>query len=86
MSKDIKPEVYTISAFLLGYLLIDTLSSTEQSQLGNWFMLVGQTLCTNGSYNFNNDWNGHLGEGHKDIRDMLSTVKDSIDRVNNIMK
>lgn len=86
MNNDIKPEVYTISAFLLGYLLIDTLSSTEQSQLGNWFMLVGQTLCTNGSYNFNNDWKGHLGGGHKDIRDMLSTVKDSIDRVNNIMK
>lgn len=86
MSNNIKPEVYTISAFLLGYFLIDTLTSTEQSQLGNWFMLVGQTLCTNGSYNFNNDWKGHLGSGHGDIRSMLNTVRDSIDKVNNIMK
>ena len=49
-------------------------------------MLVGQTLCTNVSYNFNSDWKEHLGGGHKDIRDMLNTIRDSINKVNNIMK
>lgn len=85
MNNQIDPKVYTISAFILGYLLIDTLNSTEQGQLGNWFMLVGQTLCTNGSYNFNNDWNNHLG-GNRSMEDMLNVVRDSIDKTNDIIK
>lgn len=38
----------TLLAFILGYILIDNLSSTEQNALGNWLMLVAQTLCTSG--------------------------------------
>ena len=30
----------TLLAFILGYILIDNLSSTEQNALGNWLMLV----------------------------------------------
>lgn len=46
----------TLTAFLIGYALIDDLSSTEQNALGGFFMLVGQTLSTNSGYHFNNDW------------------------------
>lgn len=86
MSKKEEAKMYTVAAFLLGFILLDNLTSTEQNALGNWLMLVAQTLCTNGSYTFNNDWNDHLSNGHLDIRDMLVKMRDSLDKVNNIMK
>lgn len=49
-------KMITLTAFLIGYLLIDNLNSNEQSALGNFFMLIGQTLCTSGSENFKRDW------------------------------
>lgn len=52
---EVSPKSFTISAMAVGYILISTLTSTEQSALGNWFMLVGQILCTNGSYQFNGE-------------------------------
>ena len=45
-------KLITITAFLIGYVLIDRLNSNEQNALGNFFMLIGQTLCTSGSENF----------------------------------
>ena len=48
-------KLITLTAFLIGYLLIDNLNSNEQSALGNFFMLIGQTLCTSGSENPTND-------------------------------
>lgn len=86
MSKKEEAKMYTVAAFLLGFILLDNLTSTEQNALGNWLMLVAQTLCTNGSYTFNNDWKDHLSNGHLDIRDMLVKMRDSLDKVNNIMK
>lgn len=53
-------KLLTLTAFLLGYALIDNLSSTEQNALGGFFMLVGQTLSTNSGYHFNNDWNKRM--------------------------
>ncbi len=49
-------KLITITAFLIGYVLIDYLNSNEQNALGNFFMLIGQTLCTSGSENFRRDW------------------------------
>lgn len=48
----------TTSAFLIGLALVDNLSPTEQNAVGNYIMLIGQTLCTNGSYTFNDEWKG----------------------------
>ena len=53
-------KLITLTAFLIGYLLIDNLNSNEQSALGNFFMLIGQTLCTSGSENFKRDWSCFL--------------------------
>lgn len=47
--RDISAPVYTTSAFVVGLLLSDDLNPAEQNSLGSWFMLVGQTLCTNSS-------------------------------------
>ncbi len=48
---NVSPEVFSLSAVVVGYLLIDDLSSNEQNALGNWLMLVAQVLCTNATYN-----------------------------------
>ena len=84
--KEEEARLYTIAAFLLGYVLIDNLTSTEQNALGNWLMLVSQPLCTNGSYNFNKEWNDHLSGEHPDIRNMMNIMRDSIDKVGKIIK
>ena len=62
-NEKIDRRVLTTLAFLIGMALIDDLSSTEQSAVGNFIMLIGQTLCTNGSYTFNDDWQGHINRG-----------------------
>lgn len=49
-------KMITLTAFLIGYILIDHLDSNEQNAVGNFFMLIGQTLCTSGGENFKRDW------------------------------
>lgn len=66
----------TTLAFLIGIALIDGLNSTEQSAVGNFIMLIGQTLCTNGSYTFNDDWQGHNGIN----KDTLTKASNIINR------
>lgn len=44
------PKVFSLSAVIVGYLLIDDLTANEQNALGNWLMLVAQVLCTNAFY------------------------------------
>lgn len=86
MSKEEEAKMLTIMAFILGYILIDSLSSTEQNALGNWLMLVAQTLSTNGSYTFNKEWKGHIGSDHIDIKNMFDKFRDSVDRLNEMIK
>lgn len=38
---------YTLSAIIIGYILLNDATPAEQNSLGNWFMLIGQVLCTN---------------------------------------
>lgn len=38
---------FTLSAALIGFLLIPELTAKQQNDFGNWLMLVGQVLCTN---------------------------------------
>ena len=47
---DVSAKTFTISAMVIGYLLIDDTTAEEQNSLGNWLMLVAQVLCTNGFY------------------------------------
>lgn len=86
MSKEEEAKLLTIMAFILGYILIDSLSSTEQNALGNWLMLVSQTLCTNGSYTFNKEWKGHIVGDHIDIKNMFDKFRDSVDKLNDMIK
>ncbi len=47
---NVPPKVFTFSAEVIGYLLIDDTTANEQNALGNWLMLVAQILCTNAFY------------------------------------
>lgn len=50
MLPDMDPKIFSLSAVIVGYLLIDDLTANEQNALGNWLMLVAQVLCTNAFY------------------------------------
>lgn len=47
---NIPPKLFSLSAVIVGYLLIDDTTANEQNALGNWLMLVAQILCTNAFY------------------------------------
>ena len=75
-NQNIEDKALTTLAFVIGLALIDNLSSTEQNAVGNWIMLIAQTLCTNGSYTFNDDWQGHNGIN----KDTLTKASNIINR------
>ena len=78
----------TITAFTIGYVLIDELTATEKNAVGNFFMLIGQTLSTNSSFNFNVDWNNATNGtsvNKIDEKELLNKVKDIFNNsINNI--
>ena len=47
---DIPLKLFSFSAVVVGYLLIDDTTANEQNALGNWLMLAAQVLCTNAFY------------------------------------
>lgn len=47
---NIPPKVFSLSAVIVGYILLDDLTANEQNALGNWLMLTAQVLCTNAFY------------------------------------
>ena len=50
MLPNIPPKLFSLSAVLVGYILIDDTTANEQNALGNWLMLIAQVLCTNAFY------------------------------------
>ena len=44
---NINPKYSTIIAFILGLILIDDFTAAEQNAIGEWLILIGQTLLTN---------------------------------------
>lgn len=45
--ENLNPKLYTLTAIIVGFLLINDYNSYEQNAIGNWFMLVGQLLESN---------------------------------------
>ena len=43
-------KLFSLSAVMVGYLLVSDLTPTEQNTLGNWLMLVGQFVSTSAYY------------------------------------
>ena len=46
---NINPQIYALSAVLVGACLVDDFSVSEQSSIGNWLMLVSQYIITHGA-------------------------------------
>lgn len=80
--------IYSSSAFIIGILLCDDLTPAEQNSLGNWFILVGQALCTNSAQqqllnNRNktaNEYNSHVINDN----DLINSVNNIKKEINNI--
>lgn len=88
---DVSPRVFTWSAFIVGYLLIDDLDSSEQNALGNWLMLASQVLCTNASDHFVKERRtlaNTMPSRESDFTiEMLTKMRNAIDKeINNIKK
>lgn len=50
MLPNVPPKIFSLSAVIVGYILIDDSTANEQNALGNWLMLVAQVLSTNAFY------------------------------------
>ncbi|MCM1370706.1 MAG: hypothetical protein NC181_02290 [Clostridium sp.] len=50
MLPNIPPKLFSLSAVVVGYILIDDMTANEQNAIGNWLMLVAQVLSTNAFY------------------------------------
>ena len=50
MLPNVPPKLFSLSAVVVGYILIDDMTENEQNAVGNWLMLVAQVLSTNAFY------------------------------------
>lgn len=87
---NVPPKAFTLSAVIIGYLLIDDTTSSEQNALGNWLMLIAQTLCTNAYFKQmqvergifdNNSGSSSLGSNN-DINDTIIMLEKMINAIN----
>ncbi len=80
--------IYTSSAFAIGLLLCDDLTPAEQNSLGNWFMMIGQVLCTNSAQQqlLNNrnksstSYNSHIINDN-DLMNSANNIKKEINNI-----
>lgn len=47
---NLDPQIYNISAIIIGLSLVGNFSAAEQNAIGNWFMTVGQVLENNAAW------------------------------------
>lgn len=78
--------IFDLSAVIIGFILIDESTPAEQNALGNWFMLIGQVLCTNSAQQqvlnnrmqTSNSSNQHIindGTSEKDINNQIEMIE-----------
>ena len=90
---NVPAKAFSLSAVIVGYLLIDDLTANEQNALGNWLMLTAQVLCTNAFYkqvmterkinnNINNQNNSNIDEIIM-LEKMIKALKQEIENLKN---
>lgn len=84
-------KLYTISATIIGFLLIDDLTPAEQNSLGNWFMLLAQVLCTNAAQqqllnNRNKSMDNTIITDEKNIETLKKAIYTIQKEINNLQK
>ena len=85
---NVSAKTFSISAVIVGYLLIDDLTANEQNALGNWLMLVAQVLCTNAFYRqvqqermkgYDNNSNVYGENGIEMLEKMIRALQKEVD-------
>lgn len=75
---NVSSNTFTLSAIVVGLLLIDDTTASEQNALGNWLMLVAQVLCTDAYYkqvqNERNEFN------EEDTKTILKKMANAINK------
>ena len=89
---NVSAKTFSISAVIVGYLLIDDLTANEQNALGNWLMLVAQVLCTNAFYRqvqqermegYDNNSNVYEENGIEMLEKMIRALQKEVDDLKN---
>ena len=82
------PKYSTIFAFILGIILIDDLNTNEQNMLGEWIMLIAQTIVTNAnSQNIieSRIQNNSININSKEIKSIYNPFIYNIDKLKSII-
>lgn len=83
------PRYSTIFAFILGLVLIDDLSVSEQNMIGEWLMLVGQTIVTNANSQSlieSRIQNNEININSKEAKSIYFPFIYNIDKIRDIIK
>ena len=86
---NINPKYSTTSAFIIGLILIDNLTYAEQNALGEWLILVGQTLVANSGFQLvieNRINNYKLNINSKKFKSIYNPRIYNIDKAKDIIK
>ena len=80
--KNISPQLYTLSAVAVGFILTEDNNADKQNAIGNWLMLVSQLICTNAYFVALRDSNisSFNGVSDDDTIDMLYKMKDALEK------
>lgn len=77
------PSFFVLSAFTVGYILLEELDGFEQNAIGNWLMLVGQVLETSATLLPSSPPSANITNFKYFDQETLKKVRDAIDRYTN---
>lgn len=83
------PRYSTTIGFILGLVLVDSLTAPEQNMLGNWIILIGQTILTNAaSQNIIESRinGGIININSKEVKCMYNPVIYDIEKIRKIIR
>lgn len=83
---NVDPKLFSFSAVIVGYLLIDNMTANEQNALGNWLMLTAQVISTNAFYRQvleERENNNNMTKEHiiKMLNKLIKAVSEGIDNL-----
>lgn len=86
---NINPKYSTTAGFILGLILIDNLNAAEQNALGEWLILIGQTIVTNSGFQLVIEGKinkNTLNINSKEIKSVYNPIKYDISKTKDIVK
>jgi hypothetical protein len=86
---NINPKYSTTAAFILGLILIDDLNSAEQNALGEWLILIGQTLISNSGFQMiieNRIKGNNININSKELKSIYNPIIFDINKTKDLLK